>query len=443
MELPVQDQFGSVVPADAPPPPTKKLPFPALLGTSVYQLGVNAIWTSFYYAILPALVERSTNASGKTLYFGIITTVGTGIGITVNIIAGIVSDHFTTKRFGRRAPVMLIGAVLTAPFLLLGIFLPVTIPLLFAIFIGMEIFTNVSAAAFQPTLADFIPENQRGISAGFKGLFTIIGSAVGVVLVSSLLGAGQDIAAYIVLASLFVGTTLLNIAAMRPYDKTNQVITPLHLGAAVRDMFRLRAVKGGFYWFVAGSFLVYMALSSLQGYALYYIEAALHQSQDQALTSQAIFGGISLIVTVTFSIIAGIISDRIGRRNLIIGAVILGAIISLLFPFIPVLGDTFPALGVFGIFLIIGSLYSAAIGMFQTVDTAMSSDLVPSDEAGKYMSFANLGVGLANTIAPLFFGFILFIQGVTTVQSYTAIFIVTAIFFTLSAFIMALRVQNR
>lgn len=429
--------------ATAPTQPTKKLPMAALIGTSIYTLGINAVWVAFNNIIVPVQVQAATSAVNKTLYVGIIEGVGIGLAVIVNIIAGIISDHFTTKRFGRRAPVMLIGAILTAPFLILGVFLPVTLPLAFASFIGMQIFTNVSSGAFQPTLADFVPENQRGISAGLKGLFTLIGSAVGVIIVNILVSQNQQPAALVVLAITFIGTTLLNILAMRPYDKTEMTITPLHLGAAVRDMFRLKPVRGGFYWFIFGSFLIYMALSSFQGYGIFYIEAVLHQNVNAATASAAIFGGVSLLISMVFAVAAGIISDRIGRRNLIIGAVIMGAIVSILFTLVPQLGMLIPVLGGFGVFLVVGSLYSASIGMVQSVDTALTSDLVPLEEAGKYMGIANLAVGVANAAAPPLFGIILFVQGVATVSSFTAFFVFTAIFFVISAFIMGLKVQNR
>jgi MFS family permease len=426
-----------------PAPPMKKLPIGALVGTSIYTLGINVVWLSFNNVIIPYQVQRVVSADTKALWVGVIEGVGTAIAVIINIIAGIISDHISTKRFGRRAPVMLLGSLLTAPFIVLGIFVPITLPLVFTIYIGMQFFTNVSSGAFQPTLADFVPEKQRGISAGLKGLFTLIGSVIGVALISALLAANLDTAALIVVAASFVLTTVLNVIAMRPYDKTDAEITPIHLGAALRDMFRIQKVAGGFWWFIFGSFLIYMGLSNFQGFSQYYLQTDLHQTQNQALQSQAIFGGVGVLVSMVFAVAAGIISDRIGRRNIIIFAVIMATVMSIFFPFVPQLGAFFPALTGFGIFLIVASLYSAAIGMVQSVDTALTSDLVPLHAAGKYMAYANLAVGLANAVAPLLFGFILFVQGPLTTGSFTIFFAVTAVFFIISAFIMGLKVVNR
>jgi MFS family permease len=415
----------------------------ALVGTSVFSLGINAVWIAYNSVILPYWLKPLVPANVYPLTIGIVEAVGISIALMVNIIVGIISDHFTTKRFGHRAPIMFIGSLLTAPFLLLGVFLPITLPLAATIFIGMQFFTNVSAAAFQPTLADFVPENQRGISAGLKGLFILVGAVIGGGAIGPLLGAHLYGVAYIMLAVVFILGTIANVVAMRPYDKTNMAMTPIHLVKAIRDMFRLQKVPGGFYWFVLGSFLIYMGLSSFQADALVYLETVLHYSPDQAVTAFGIFGGVSIVVSIFFAVLAGYISDRIGRRNLIIGTTIASAIFSLLFPFIPQLGLLLPALTGFGVFLIVAALYSASIAMVQSVDTALTSDLVPQEAAGKYMGYANLAQGTAGAVAPLLFGIILNLHGAASVQSFTAFFIVTASFFVISIFIMALKVANK
>src|SRR5579883_2627359 len=134
MDVPVDPPAAVAVPS----PPMRKLPLGALIGTSIYMLGANALWLSFNSIILPAQIESVTSPASKDLYLGLTEGVGIGVAIIVNIIAGIISDHFTTQRFGRRAPIMLIGALLTVPFLLLGVFFPVTLPLAFASYVGMQ-----------------------------------------------------------------------------------------------------------------------------------------------------------------------------------------------------------------------------------------------------------------------------------------------------------------
>jgi MFS family permease len=81
-------------------------------------------------------------------------------------------------------------------------------------------------------------------------------------------------------------------------------------------------------------------------------------------------------------------------------------------------------------------------GVILSVDTALTSDLVPLEEAGKYMAYANLAVGVANGIAPPIFGFILNFHRVPTLGNFIAFFIVSAAFFITSSIVMVLKVPN-
>ena len=122
MDLATEALGAAGAPKVVPNPPMKKLSLRALLGTSLYTLGVNAVWISYNSIILPHQVELATSASTKALVVGLIEGVGIGIAVIINIITGIISDHFTSRRFGRRASVIVIGTLLTVPFCCWGCF---------------------------------------------------------------------------------------------------------------------------------------------------------------------------------------------------------------------------------------------------------------------------------------------------------------------------------
>src|SRR5712691_8923936 len=198
--------------------PTQRLSVSALIMTSIYTLGVNAVWLSYNIFILPVQVQSVTSESTKGIALGALVGVAIGIAVIVNIIAGIISDH-SNSRFGRRRPMMMWGMVLTLPFLLLPVFFPLSLLTVSVAYLGMQIFTNVSSGAFQPTLADFIPVDQRGTSAGFKGVFTLIGAAIGVGVITALFAVNLASVAYMLIAGVFALTTFINAFAMQPYDK--------------------------------------------------------------------------------------------------------------------------------------------------------------------------------------------------------------------------------
>ncbi len=413
--------------------PTQRLSVSALVMTSIYTLGVNAVWLSYNIFILPVQMQSVTSESTKGIALGALVGVAIGLAVIVNIIAGIISDH-SNSRFGRRRPMMMWGMVLTLPFLLLPVFFPLSLLTVSVAYLGMQIFTNVSSGAFQPTLADFIPVDQRGTSAGFKGVFTLIGAAIGVGVITALFAANLESAAYILIAVIFVITTLINTIAMRPYDKPILNVQPLKLREVLVDMFRIQKRSAGFFWFVFCSFLIYMGVSGFQFFGVYYLESVLHITRQEALARAVqISGLLSLVMSMIFALLAGFLSDKLGRRNIIIVSALIAAAVGIFFPFART----------FVIFLAFSSLYAASNGVILSVDTALTSDLVPLEEAGKFMAYANLAVGVANGVAPPIFGLILNFQGAPTLNSFIAFFVVSAAFFIISSFVMAFKVPNR
>lgn len=413
--------------------PVKRLSTPALVMTSVYTLGVNAVWLSYNLFILPVQVQAVTTEATKGIVLGALVGVAISIAVIVNIIAGIVSDH-SDSRFGRRRPMMTWGMLLTLPFILLPLFFPLTLFTVSLAYLGIQVCTNVSSGAFQPTLADFVPEEQRGISAGYKGVFTLIGSAIGVGAITGLFAANLQSVAYILIAAIFLAMTLLNVFAMRPYDKPLLEAKPLKLREVLIDMFRIQKRSGGFFWFVFGSFLIYMGVSGFQFFGVYYIEGILHITRpDDVDRAVQISGLLSLLLGMIFAIGAGLLSDKLGRRNIIIFSVLIASVVGLLFPFART----------FAVFLFFSAFYAASNGVILSVDTALTSDLVPLEEAGKYMAYANLAIGVANGIAPPLFGLILNFHGAPTLGSFIAFFVVSSAFFIISSIVMLLKVPNR
>ncbi|MBA2288011.1 MAG: MFS transporter [Ktedonobacteraceae bacterium] len=415
--------------------PTRRLSLPTLILTSTFALGANLVWLAYNIFLLPVQVQAVTSEATKGIAVGVLAGVAIGIAVLVNIVAGIVSDH-SRSRFGRRRPMMIWGMILTLPFILLPVFVPLSLPTVVIAYVGMQIFTNVSSGAWQPTLADFVPVEQRGISAGIKGVFTLLGSAIGVGVITGMFAANLQSAAYILIAFLLASMTLINVFAMRRLDKPLLEATRLNMWQVLVEMFHIkrRPGIGVFWWFVLGSFMIYMGVSGFQFFGVYYIESVLHITKpEEVATAIQIAGLINLVIGVIFALLAGYLSDKFGRRNIIIISVVIATIVGLLFPFART----------FVVFLAFSAFYGAANGVILSVDTALTSDLVPLEEAGKYMAYANLAVGVANGAAPPLFGLILNFQGAPTLNSFIAFFVVSAIFFVISIIVMALKVPNR
>ncbi|MGB8346156.1 MAG: MFS transporter, partial [Ktedonobacteraceae bacterium] len=223
--------------------PTKRLSLRALILTSAFALGVNIVWLSYNIFILPVQVQAVTTEATKGIVLGALVGAAIGVAVIVNISAGISSDH-TNGRFGRRRPMLVWGTLLTLPFVLLPVFFPLTLPLVAIQYLGMQIFTNVASGAWQPTLADFVPEQQRGVSAGIKGVFTLLGSAVGVGVITELFALNLQSFAYILIVVLFALMTLINVLGMWRYDRPLPDAQPIKLWRAIRETFRVEKRAG-------------------------------------------------------------------------------------------------------------------------------------------------------------------------------------------------------
>jgi len=407
-----------------------------LFGMCTLMLGANLVWVSYNSVLLPTLVEKVIT-EGKGFAVGLIGFFGTLLAVTVSILAGIISDH-TTSKWGRRTPAILIGALLTLPLIglpsfflspsLRATFLPLALPIIVISFCGMQFFTNVGNGAWWPLLVDLVPENQRGTASGIQGFFTMFGSAVGIVGITVLNQNGQTGAALWLVGGIFALTGIVNALVIRGKDKPAAPSEHISLLKAMRDMFKVRTRVAVFFWLVLAVLLAFMGLNSLQFFARYFFEIYFPTiSPDAAFRTM---GGISLLVTMLSAVGSGILSDKIGRRALLLGSMFVSAIATLF------MGLTSNYI----LFLVMAAIRSAATGPLMALAPALASDLAPRDEAGQYMAYNNLSTGLSGALASLIFGVILVTMTKTT---FMLLFIISAILFLLGGIVFAIKVPQK
>jgi MFS family permease len=407
-----------------------------LLGMSTLMLGANLVWVAYNSVLLPTLVENVIT-EGKGLAVGLIGFFGTLLAVIISILSGIISDH-TSSKWGRRTPAILIGALLALP--LIGIpslllapalraaLLPVAIPIIVISFCGMQFFTNVGNGAWWPLLVDIVPENQRGTASGIQGFFTMLGSAIGILAITTLNQNGQTGLALWLIGGIFALTGIVNALVIRGKDTPADPADRISLRQAVGNMFRVRTRVAVFFWLVLAVLLAFMGLNSLQFFARFFFEVYFPTiSPDAAFRTM---GGISLLVTMVAAVGSGVLSDRIGRRKLLLGSMFVSAITTLF------MGLTSNYI----LFLVMAAIRSAATGPLMALAPALASDLAPRDEAGQYMAYNNLSTGLSGALASLIFGVILVTMNKTT---FMLLFIISAILFFLGGIVFLVKVPQK
>ncbi len=408
-----------------------------LIGMSMLMLGANLVWTAYNSIFLPTLVEN-VGTPNKGLAVGLIGFFGTMLAITVSILAGILSDH-TSSRWGRRTPAILIGALVALPLIALpslfltpalrAALLPIGLPIIVVSFCGMQFFTNVGNGAWWPLLVDVVPENQRGLASGIQGGLTLVGATIGIVAVSALNQDGHytGLALWLV-GGIFALSGILNAVAIRGKDKPADPSERISLWKAMGDMFKVRTRVVVFFWVVLAMLLAYMGINSLQFFARYFFEVYFPQMDPDV--AFPIMGGVSLVMTMLSAVASGALSDRIGRRPLILWALFLCAITTLLMG----LSSNFV------LFLVLAGIRSAATGPIVASSPALASDLAPKDEAGQYMAYNNLSTGLSGALAGLVFGVLLVNLTRTT---FMALFIISAILFLIGGIVFWIKVPQK
>ena len=413
-----------------------KRSFGFLLGMSSLMLGANLVWVSYNSVLLPTLVEN-VMTEGKGLAVGLIGFFGTLVAVTVSILAGIISDH-TASRWGKRTPAILIGALLALPLIglpflfltpaLKTVFIPLALPIIIISYCGMQFFTNVGNGAWWPLLVDVVPEQQRGTASGIQGFLTMLGSAIGIVLITMLNEKGHTLTALWLIGGLFALTGIVNAWVIKGKDKPARASERISLWRAMREMFKVRTRMVVFFWVVLAVLLAFMGVNSMQFFARFFFEVYFPTiSPDAAFR---IMGGISLIVTMLAAVGSGILSDKIGRRKLLLWSMFVSAVATFL------MGLTTN----FTVFLIMAAIRSAATGPLLAIAPALASDLAPKDEAGQYMAYNNLSTGLSGALSSLIFGVILITMTKTT---FMFLFIMSAIFFLLGWIVFLVKVPQK
>jgi MFS family permease len=346
---------------------------------------------------------------GKVAALSFISTIGAIVAIVAGPVAGVLSDR-TRNRFGRRRTWFVIGVLILA----IGSTFVATAGSVVALAIGWGVVSlggAATAAAVSPLVAERIPTAQRGTAGAIVGVATqlagVAGYSLGGALTSSvLLLFLVPVITFAVLGAVFM--------FLLPEAKVE--LEPASIRDSFRQMFFDPRKHRDFTILWVGKFLMQTALTFLSTYQLYFLLDRLGFTAETAGSRLAIVGGLGILVTMTFAIGSGIISDRLKRRRIFIlmaGVLTLVGMATMAF-----------ATG-FGLFVAAVLVIVGAAGMFGSVDVALASDLIPEpDRAGKWMTTYNVASGVATAAAPLAGAVLLAIGGAG--PNYTALFLAGA-----------------
>lgn len=365
---------------------------------TIYGFALAALWSSLHSIVLPLRLLDLVSEAEKNTRLGWLTFTGLLLAMLVQPVAGAISDR-SGFRWGRRRPYILIGSLIGI-LLLPGIGLFHSYIVLFVIYCLLQMSTNTAQGPYQAFIPDLVPQDRKGLASGVKSLLEIIGGIAVVRLIGYFMGnyaPGEG--AYwlwlvlVVLAAVLMGAMLATMIMVKePPGRAGAGQLPVW--KALARSFRLDArADRDFIIFIVSRLLIFMALATIQTFALFYLKDVIGLPNPATATADLLIAaGVGMLLAVYP---AGRLSDRIGRRPVVISSGLLGASGILVI---------FWASS-YSMVIVGGVIIGTATGAFMSSNWALATDLIPGDEGARYLGLANLatagGAALSRLIGPV------------------------------------------
>ncbi len=399
------------------PSPARAEPSAPVSRLWIAQLGLAsaAMWMASLtplQILLPKQVQDIVPGQ-KFLVLGLIHTLGAAAAIVATPVIGALSDRTTRARplgrlTGRRHRWTLAMAALGAVCLALLAWQTTAVGLL-ALWFGFSVFQNGQYATLSAAIPDHVPVRQRATVAGWVGMPYALGLVIGVELVARVFTTFAG--GYLMLAVCLVALALPFVFATADHP----------LEAADRDPFTARQIIDAFRvdlraypdfgWAWVTRFLASLAIAMGTLYLYYFLRDAVHYPNPTVgLTTLILIYTVCVVLT---AIVGGRISDRIGRRRVIV--TVSGALMgcaALLLAFSP----TWTAA------LIAAVLFGAGFGAYLAVDQALITQVLPhADSRAKDLGLINIAISGPAAVGGLLAALLV------TVGGYPMLFVSTAI----------------
>ena len=363
------------------------------LKITILGFALAAVANVMHAIILPIRTQEMVGDAQKSTYLGLLTFAGLLVAILIQPMAGAISDR-SSFRWGRRKPFILAGVTIAIIFLL-GTGLVGGYAGLFILWCLTQSSLNTAQGPFQAFIPDLAPTNKRGLASGVKNLLEIAGGVALLQLTGNLMGnySSGDGRIWLwfslgALAATLAVTMIVTLLLVKEKPVEGALSRPGI--STIYKSFRINVKSNpGFIKFLFSRLLFVMSLTTLQSFALYYFQDVAGVANPAEVTADLITTvGIAMLVVVYP---AGRVSDKIGRRSILVACGWLGATgITLIYFFHST-----------GMILFAGSLIGIAAGAFLSTNWALATDLIPREEAGRYLGLANLASAGGGALARL------------------------------------------
>jgi len=419
------------------------------ININVFWIANNFHWQALLAIVIPSMVVKFLGDANKDINLAMVVIWGTLVAFAVNPLVGAISDY-ATFRLGRRRPFMIVGTVFNVIALVLFAFSPswfastgllITFALLFLL---LQFTNNIANSPWSAIIADKVPTEQRGMTAGFNGLFTLLGTILGSVIAGIIVNKNDALPLY---KNEIVQIFLL-IAAVQIVFVVYTIFTVKETPLSEHAKFELAPVLKKFFfkpstypdlsWVLLARFLVQMGIWGVFYFLQYYFDDVLGGPGVKTIIFGSSFSGegfsgtlflpVLLIFALPTSLIAGWLSDRHGRKIMVY---VSGAVMTVVCVVFILFQSQYGS-------LIAAAFFGIGYGAYTSVDWALTADaLPPTDEAGKFLGIWS-AMGILPQVVGISIGAVILqiLRDMPNHFGYTTLFLVTIVYFGLGTLVI-------
>lgn len=363
------------------------------------NIAIFMIWGAVPGILLPQQITLAFGEENQinVANLAIVSTIGAFAAMIAQPIAGQISDR-TRSRFGRRAPWIVIGA-LAGALSLVGLAFANTLVGFIVAWVLVQTCFNFAQGPLSAVMPDRVPIARRGTFAALTGIGLMVGALGGQIVGSVFFGSIA--LGYITFAVLSVVILVLFVVLNPDYPSTRLEREPFRLKEFLGTFWVDPIRNPDFFWAFTGRLLLYTGYFAVTGYQLYLLQY--YFGVEHPETVIPLLGILSLVGILVSTVVSGPLSDRVGRRKPFVFAS--AAVVSLAF-LLPWMWQDLTA------WMIMTFIAGFGFGMFQAVDTALISEVLPSAKSfAKDLGVVNIAATLPQTLAPGVAGAIVLVFG--------------------------------
>jgi len=391
--------------------PTLNVPKRWIAQLGVASLGLWMASLTPLQLLLPKQVQAIA-PHDKFLVIGLVHALGAVAAIIATPLVGALSDRTTDARAlgklrGRRHRWTLGMALLGA--LCLGLLsVQVTVVGVLGLWVLFSLFINGQYASLSASIPDHVPVRQRATVAGWVGMPQAVGLVIGVELLATVITGRVGGYSFLAIAMVVLILPFVLTTADYPLPRSER---EAFSARQLFDAFKvdLRAYPD-FGWAWVTRFLASLSISMGTLYLYYFLRDAVHYKHPtKGLATLILIYTVCVVIT---AVVGGRISDRIGKRKVIVtvSGSLMGAA-ALLLTFI----ETWPAAEVAAV------LFGAGFGAYLAVDQALITQVLPTaHNYGKDLGLINIAIAGPAAVGGLLAAFLV------TIGHYPTLFACTA-----------------